>query len=138
MLINRAVAQKSPIEKVWYDEKKTCKIEIYKAIDNKYYGKMVWLNVPIDPATHQPQTDQHNPDEKLRNSPLKGLLVLKEFVQDPSDPNVLVSGTVYDADNGKTYCGKITLKDNSLDMRGCLCSLPIFGRTEKWTLAEGQ
>jgi uncharacterized protein (DUF2147 family) len=136
--LSRLAAQKNQIEKTWYDEKKTCKVQIYLAKDGKYYGKMVWLNEPIDPKTGKPQVDTQNPDPNLRNTPLLGLIMLRGFAPDPKNANIYTGGTVYDADGGKTYCGKITCKGNTLDMRGYLCSFSLFGKTETWTLAEGQ
>lgn len=134
-IVSKLSAQKA-IEKVWYDEKKTCKVKIYQAADGKYYGKMVWLNEPIDKKTGKPQVDKENPDEKLRNRPLQDMVMLSGFTQDPKDPNVYTGGSVYDADSGKTYCGKITFKGNTLDMRGYLCSFSLIGKTETWTLAD--
>ena len=132
----RAIAQKSPIEKVWYDQKKTCKVQIYKGADGKYYGKTIWLSENIDKKTGKPYTDKENPDENQRNKPLIGLVLLQGFEQDPQDKNVFTGGSVYDPDNGKTYCGKIVFKGNSLDMRGYLCSFSVFGRSEEWSLSE--
>ena len=43
---------------------------------------------------------------------------------------------VYDPNNGKTYCGKLTLKGNAIDLRGFICSMSMLGRTSQWTLAE--
>ena len=131
--IAKAEAQKNQVEKVWYDEKKTCKVQIYKGTDGKYYGKMIWLNEPISKETGKPQVDSENPDPKLRNTPLMGMVILKGFVPDSKDPNVYTGGTVYDPDSGKDYCGKITFKGNKLDMRGYLCSFSLFGKTETWT-----
>ncbi|MDB5281900.1 MAG: hypothetical protein JWO06_975 [Bacteroidota bacterium] len=132
----KTFAQKNQIEKVWYDEKKTCKVQIYLAKDGKYYGKMIWLSEPIDKKTGNPQVDKENPNEKLRNVPLQDMVILSGFTPDPKDPNVYTGGSVYDPDSGKTYCGKITFKGKELDMRGYICSFSLFGRTETWTLAN--
>jgi uncharacterized protein (DUF2147 family) len=131
-------AVKTPIEKVWYDEKKTCKIEIYTGQDGKYYGKMIWLNEPIDKKTGKIQMDKENPDSKHREDPLMGLVILQGFTQDKDDKNLYTGGTVYDPDSGKTFCGKITFKGDKLDLRGYLCSFSLFGRTETWTLVDSQ
>jgi uncharacterized protein (DUF2147 family) len=128
-------AQKNQLEKVWYDENKSSKIEIYQGKDGRFYGKIIWLSEPIDKSTGKPQTDTENPDPKLRNTPVQGLVILNGFVPDKEDKNLYTGGTVYDPDSGKTYCGKITFKGNKLDMRGYLCSFSIFGKTETWTEA---
>ncbi len=129
-------AQKNQLEKVWYDEKKTCKVQIYQGKDGKYYGKMIWLNEPIDKSTGKPQMDKENPDPKLRNTPLQDMVILSGFSPEKNDKNVYTGGTVYDPDSGKTYCGKITFKGSKLDMRGYLCSFSLFGKTETWTEAS--
>jgi uncharacterized protein (DUF2147 family) len=130
-----AHAQKNQLEKVWYDEAKTSKVEIYLGKDGKFYGKIIWLSEPIDKKTGKPQTDTENPDPKLRNTPVQGLVILNSFVPDKDDKNIYTGGTVYDPDSGKTYCGKITFKGTKLDMRGYICSFSLFGRTETWTEA---
>jgi len=129
-----AVAQKRPIERTWYNAEKTSKIKIYKAVDGKYYGKIVWLKVPNDPDG-KPRTDKENPDENRQQKPLMDLLILSGFSL-TNDNNVLEGGKVYDPNNGKTYCGKLTLKGNVIDLRGFLCSMSLLGRTSQWTLAE--
>lgn len=129
-------AQKDPLERTWYNEKKTSKIQIYLAKDGGYYGKVVWLDNPNDKDTGKPKLDKENPDEKLRSTPVMGLLIMKGFRKDKDHPNEYCDGTIYDPKNGKTYCGKITCNGNSLDLRGFLCSMHFLGRTETWTVAE--
>ena len=129
---------KNQIEKVWYNQEKTSKIEVFLATDGKYYGKIVWLDKLTDAKTGKPRTDKENPDKKLCSAPLLGLMILKGFSIDGSDSNLYTGGTVYDPKNGKTYCGKLTFKGTSIDLRGYICSLPFLGRTSTWTLAEGQ
>ena len=128
-------AQKNQLEKVWFDENKSSKIQIYQGKDGKFYGKIIWLNEPIDKSTGKPQTDTENPNQKLRNTPVQGLVILNGFEPDPADKNIYKGGTVYDPDSGKTYCGKITFKGNKLDLRGYICSFSLFGKTETWTEA---
>ena len=129
-----AVAQKHPIEKTWYSAEKTSKIRIYKATDGKYYGKIVWLKTLTD-TNGKPRTDKENPDKKKQSNPLIDLLILSGFNL-TNDNNVLEGGKVYDPNNGKTYCGKLTLKTNFIDMKGFICSMSFLGRTTQWTLAE--
>lgn len=127
-------AQKHLIEKTWYNAEKTSKIRIFKATDGKYYGKIVWLKSPND-EKGKPRTDNQNPDENKKTKPLMDLMILSGF-SPTKDPNILEGGKVYDPNNGKTYCGKLTLKDNLIDMRGFICSMSLLGRTTQWTLAE--
>lgn len=127
--------EKDQLEKTWYNQEKTSKIQIYLAKDGKLYGKIVWLKEPND-ETGKPRTDKENPEEKLRSTPLMGLLILKGYAPSAEDKNVYEGGKIYDPKNGKTYCGKITYKGNTLDLRGFLCSASFLGRTSTWTLAE--
>lgn len=129
---NEARAQADPIERTWYNEEKTAKVQIYKAKDNKFYGKIVWLKEPND-ATGKPKTDTKNPSAAKKSQPIMGLLILKGFTKD--DAKVYEDGTIYDPKNGKTYSCKITHTGNSLDVRGYV-GISMLGRTTKWTLAE--
>lgn len=132
MGINAAVkAQTDPIEKVWYNQEKTAKIQVYKAKDGKFYGKMVWLKEPLENG--KPKVDKENPDEKKRNTPLIGLILLRGLEKDGDKE--YDGGKIYDPKNGKTYSCKITHKGNSLDLRGFV-GISLIGRTSTWTLAE--
>lgn len=125
-----------PIEHIWYNGDKTSKIQIYLAKDGNYYGKIYWLKDPLDKDTGKPKTDKENPDEKLRSTPVQGLLIMKGFKKNPENASEYIDGSIYDPKKGKTYCGKITCKGNMLDLRGYICSLKFLGRTETWELAE--
>lgn len=131
-----AQREKNQIEHLWFNQEKTSKIEVYLAKDGKYYGKIAWLDKPNDDKTGKPRVDAENPEESLQSKPLMGLLILRGFSVSTEDKNVYTGGTVYDPKNGKTYCGKLTYKGNSIDLRGFLCSASFLGRTSTWTLAE--
>jgi len=130
----KVLSQKDPLEKVWYNEEKTSKIEIYKAMDGNFYGKIVWLKEPND-NNGKPKVDDKNKDEKKRTTTRMGLLILRKFKK-TSNSNVYDSGTVYDPNNGKTYCGKLTLNGKELKLRGYICDWSWFGRTSTWKQAE--
>ncbi|HYM17408.1 MAG TPA: DUF2147 domain-containing protein [Micropepsaceae bacterium] len=75
-----------------------------------------------------PGLDSHNPDPKKRNQPITGTPVLLGLK--PSGPNRW-DGSLYNADNGKTYSGGITLVDeNALRVRGCILFVLCGG--ENW------
>lgn len=121
------------IEGIWYNTTKTGKVEIYKKGD-QYFGKIVWIKDALSEKTGQPKTDEFNPEEKLRSTPIIGLQVLKNFTYDGDGK--FSGGTIYDPENGKTYKCKMTLQDNDhLDVRGYI-GLPALGRTENWTRAS--
>ncbi len=126
-----AKAQTDPIEKVWYNQEKTAKIQVYKAKDGRFYGKMVWLKEPLENG--KPKVDKENPDEKKRNTPLIGLILLRGLEKDGD--NGYDNGKIYDPKNGKTYSCKITHKGNTLDLRGFV-GISLIGRTSTWTLAD--
>lgn len=115
---------------VWQTGSGKAKVKIEK-IGTKYYGKIVWLKEPIDPATGKPKVDKNNPDEAMRTVPLKGYRMLKDFVFKSKDE--WSDGTIYDPENGSTYKSVIKMKDNnSLDIRGYI-GVQALGRTDKWT-----
>lgn len=126
-----ASAQKDPIEHTWLNGQKTGKIQVYKAKDGKFYGKIVWLAEPNRDG--KPKTDINNTDAKLRTRPVLGLLILKGFSKDGDDG--YEDGTIYDPKNGKTYSCKMTLKGKTLDVRGYV-GVSLIGRTDTWTLAD--
>ena len=114
---------------VWEPSHGKAKVKIEK-IGEKYYGKIVWLKEKIDPETGERKVDKNNPDESMRNVPLLGYRILKDFehVGDGTWEN----GTIYDPENGKTYSCVINMKDeNTLDIRGYV-GVKTFGRTDTW------
>ncbi len=128
---NTIFAQKDKIEHTWYNQEKTAKIQIYKATDGYFWGKIVWLKEPMENG--KPKVDKNNEEKSLRNTPLMGLPVLKKFKV--ASAETYEDGTIYDPKNGKTYSCKITHQGNKLSVRGYI-GISIIGRTAEWTLAE--
>jgi uncharacterized protein (DUF2147 family) len=127
-----AQAQSEPVERnLWYNEEKTAKIQIFKATDGKYYGKIVWLKVPE--VEGRAKVDIHNPDASKRNTPIMGLLLLKGLKKDGEGS--FDEGTIYDPKNGKTYSCKMTYKGDKIDLRGYI-GFSLIGRTTTWTKAD--
>jgi len=127
-------AQKEPIERVWWNEEKTSKIQIFKATDGKWYGKIIFLKDPND-TDGKPKTDKKNPDDKLKSRPVLNLIILQNFIKS-SEVNVYESGSVYDPQSGKTYCGKLTFNGTALKLRGYICGFSLLGRSSVWTTAD--
>ena len=119
------------IEKVWYNQEKTSKIQVYKAKDGKFYGKIIWLKDPLKDG--KPKLDEENPDKGKRTQPIVGLVILRGLKKDGDKE--YSDATIYEPKNGKTYSCKITYKGNKLDLRGYV-GISLIGRTSTWTLAD--
>ena len=73
--------------------------------------------------------DANNKDASLRNRPLKGLMLLSGF---KGDGDAWSGGTIYNADDGKTYNAKLTpIGNDKLKVRGCVF-VPLC-KTQTWT-----
>lgn len=131
LLIQVAAFAQDPIEGLWYNEEKTAKIRIYKAKNDKFYGKIDWLKEPVKDGKER--TDEKNPDEDKRSEPLLGLVVLKGFEKSGKDE--YEDGTIYDPKNGKTYSCIITYKGDKLNVRGYV-GFSWIGRTAVWTRVQ--
>ncbi len=111
----------------WVNPSGEGQIEIYKR-GEKFFGKLVWIKEPND-DNGKPKTDDKNPNESLRNKPVLGLEILKNF---EFDGGKWQDGTIYDPKSGKTYSCKLTLKEpNQLSIRGYI-GVSLIGRTEVW------
>lgn len=124
-------AQKDKIEGLWYNAEKTAKIDIYKATDGTFWGKIAWLKEPEQNG--KPKIDENNPKAERRNDPLLHLAILRHFVKDGD--NLYNNGEIYDPKNGKTYSCKITHKGTSLSVRGYV-GISMLGRTTTWEKAQ--
>lgn len=114
---------------VWEPSNGRAKVKIDK-IGEKYFGRIVWLKEPNDPETGEPKTDKNNPDPALRDAPLRGYRMLKDFTYKGGDE--WTEGTIYDPQNGSTYNCVIVMKDdNTLEIRGYI-GVEAFGRTDVW------
>ena len=122
-------AQSDRVEGFWFNDKKDAKIQIYKARDGKFYGKIVWLKEPLKDG--RPKLDEKNPKANLKAQPLVELMILKGF---KLDGDTYEDGTIYDPDNGKTYDCKMTFKGKNLAIRGFI-GFSLFGRTTVWERA---
>ena len=115
----------------WYNAEKDAVITIFEDVNGKTIsGKITWMKFPND-ENGNPKTDPLNPDEKLRTRARLGMVMMSGFVL--TEKNVWDEGTLYDPKKGKTYSGKITLKDmNTLDLRGYI-GFSFIGRSSTWT-----
>ena len=74
-------------------------------------------------------TDSQNKDAALRSRPLKGITILSGFTR---ADGAWTGGTIYKADEGKTYSATVTPIDaDHLKVRGCIF-VPLC-KTQTWT-----
>jgi uncharacterized protein (DUF2147 family) len=130
-----ASAQKDQVCKIWYNQEKTSRLEVYQT-GTTFEAKIIWLSEPNENG--KPKLDKENPDDKLKSRPILGLVVLHDIHKTDKDPNYYDGGHIYDPKNGKTYDCHMTFKGNTLELRGYVLGMSFLGRTSVWTLAEPQ
>jgi len=143
LMVTTLHAQTSAADKIlgvyttFNDETKleSSRIEIFKATNGKYYGKIVWLKEPNENG--KPKVDDENPDKALQSKPILGLQLLKAFVYDEKSSE-WKDGSIYDPDNGKTYnCFMKFDGDTDLKIRGFIGKAWMgLGRTTTWKRYE--
>lgn len=130
-VLTMAAKAQSITSGTWYNEEKTARVQFYEQ-GNKIYGKIVWLKDPLKDG--KPRTDDFNPNTKLKNNPLMGLVFLKGF--EKNSETKWDEGEIYDPKNGKTYSSEITLVNSKqLNVRGYI-GISLIGRTSKFTKAD--
>jgi uncharacterized protein (DUF2147 family) len=93
-------------------------------------GTIIALKQPNDPETGKPQTDRNNANAGLRNRPILGLQIV--LGMKPSG-GAKWTGKVYNAEDGETYTGNITLQSqNALKLEGCILGGMIC-QGQTWT-----
>jgi uncharacterized protein (DUF2147 family) len=97
-------------------------------------GTIISLKEPNDPANGKPKTDQNNVDTSLRSRPVVGVQVV--IGMKPSGTANKWSGQVYNAEDGKTYTGSLTLQDaNTIKLEGCILG-GLVCKAQTWTRAS--
>jgi len=125
-------AQADRVLGFWLTEKKTSQVEIYKTPAGKYEGKLAWIKDPLD-ENGRVKTDKDNPNASLRNRPLKGIVLLKDFSYNASSKE-WTGGTIYDPENGKTYDAYMWFADDgTLQIKGFVLGMRFLGRSTSWT-----
>ena len=122
-----AETAKSP-SGIWLTQAGDAKIRVHQC-GTGLCGTIVWLKVPIDPATGKPQIDDKNVNRSLAKRPVIGINIF-EGMKPVADNKW--SGTIYNADDGKTYSSQVTAAEpRKLEVRGCVMSVLCGG--EIWT-----
>ncbi len=124
-------AQSGRVNGYWLTEDKDSQVEVFQKDDNKFYGRIVWLDEPLD-EDGKPKVDDKNPDKAMHDQPIMGLEILKGFSYDASK-NEWSGGTIYDPKNGRTYTAYMRLDgNNKLAIRGYVMGMRFLGRTTEW------
>jgi uncharacterized protein (DUF2147 family) len=118
------------IKGIWLTEEKDGKIEIFRT-GNTYTGRLVWGNSVLD-RNGNPKRDVNNPDPKLKSRTLQGMVMLTGLVYEDGKWQ---EGKIYNGLTGKSYSVVITLKGNTLFLRGYI-GLPLLGKTTVWQRIE--
>ena len=112
-------------------EKGPSQVEIYKAEDGKYYGRISWLEELMEDG--KPKMDKEKPDDALKTRPILGLNLLEGFEYNQKDKE-WEDGSIYDPDNGKTYDCFMWFEDdaNVLNIKGFVMGMRFLGRSTTW------
>ncbi|EMO04533.1 PF09917 family protein [Leptospira interrogans serovar Icterohaemorrhagiae str. Verdun HP] len=122
----------------WWNKEKDAQVDVHKC-GAKICGKIVWLKEPTYPADSKegtpgsPKIDVHNKDESLRTRPILGLVFLTGFSYEGEQ--IWTGGRVYDPKGGKTYDGRLTLRNaDTLDLKGGYkVGFMMIGKESTWT-----
>ncbi len=91
-------------------------------------GTIVSLKEPND-SSGKPKTDNNNVDTGKRRRPMVGVQIV--LGMKPAGANKW-SGQVYNAEDGKTYTGNLTLQDaNTIKLEGCILS-GLICKAQTW------
>ena len=110
---------------LWQTQTNGGQVEISRC-GNSLCGKLANSDhIKADPTVK----DVKNKDASLRTRPLKNMQMLYDFT---GGPQKWTGGKVYNAADGGTYSGTITVTSaNSLKLKGCIVA--PFCKTETWT-----
>lgn len=109
----------------------------FQKIDNRYFGKIIQLTIPIYEKSHKlegkTKIDLANPDEKLKTRSLVGINFVSDFTYNP-EKDRFENGFIYNPENGKTYYCSISFKDpNTLIVKGSLDKSGFIGSKQIWS-----
>jgi uncharacterized protein (DUF2147 family) len=93
-------------------------------------GRIVWLKEPNDPETGKPKTDKRNADAGKQSRPMIGVEIVLSMKPAGADK---WTGQVYNAEDGKTYSGSITMDGpGALKLEGCALG-GLVCKTQDWS-----
>ena len=99
-------------------------VEIFKATNGKYYGKIVKLFKEQDRKCTDCQGSN-------KDKPILGMMIVENLVDKDGK---LAEGTILDPKNGKVYNCSINIdgNDDKLNVRGSLDRFGMVGRNQTW------
>lgn len=113
---------------IWLTPENRSAIKIYKT-GNYYEGKIIWEKETFDKKGNQ-NKDIYNPNSKLRNRLLHGLVIMTNISFDKNSKKG--KGKIYNLENVKIF--KINLElisNNTPEVRGYI-RISLIGRTYVW------
>jgi uncharacterized protein (DUF2147 family) len=117
----------------WHTEEGKATVRI-AACGPALCGTIIALKEANDSDTGKPKTDKNNTDTSLRSRPMVGVQVVLNMK--PSGTANKWSGQVYNAEDGKTYTGSLTLQDaNTIKLEGCILG-GLVCKSATWTRAS--
>lgn len=133
-------SKEEDIQRKWITEKAKNGNQIiveFQKIDNRYFGKIIQLTIPIYEKGHKlegkTKIDLANPDEKLKTRSLVGINFVSDFTYNP-EKDRFENGFIYNPENGKTYYCSISFKDpNTLIVKGSLDKSGFIGSKQIWS-----
>jgi uncharacterized protein (DUF2147 family) len=130
LLLGTASAEAADPKGTWFTSDKETQVRIADC-GGALCGSIVWLKDPND-ASGKPKLDKNNADAAKKSRPLMGVQIVLGMKAAGPDK---WQGQVYNASDGKTYSGNITLLNaNTLKLEGC--ALGIICKAQNWTRAN--
>lgn len=123
----RTETPKSPAG-IWLTQAGDAKIRINHCATG-LCGTIIWLKDPVDRKTGKPQVDDKNANPELAKRPVIGINIFNRM---KSVTQNKWSGTIYNADDGKSYSSDVIVTGpHKLEVRGCVMAVLCGGET--WT-----
>lgn len=108
-------------------------IILFKEENDKINGYILDISNKESPKTQL--YDINNKNKELRNKPLIGLKIVKDFIYD-SKTDSYINGKIYDPTTGYWFHCSAHIKNNKLYLRGSLDQLGILGMTRTWSKTD--
>jgi uncharacterized protein (DUF2147 family) len=111
---------------IWLTQAGDAKIRVNHC-GSRLCGTIVWLKVPLDSKTGKPQIDDKNANPSLAKRAIIGINIFSKMKSVASNK---WSGTIYNADDGKSYSSDVIVAGpRKLDVRGCVMAILCGGET---------